>query len=58
MPIVFSMVDFPPFGFVLKPVWSIHMLLNMIMVDSCLGEWVGEWVGGKGIHTVMDSDRR
>ena len=25
---------FPPFGFVLKPVWSIHMFLNMIMADS------------------------
>ena len=31
MPIVFSIVDFPPFGFVLKPFWSIYMFLNMIM---------------------------
>ena len=35
MPIVFSLVDFSPFGFVLKPVWSIHMFFNMIMSDSC-----------------------
>ena len=28
MLIVFSIVDFPPFGFVLKPVWSIHMFLT------------------------------
>ena len=28
MLIVFSIVDFPPFGFVLQPVWSIHMFLR------------------------------
>ena len=26
---------FPPFGFVLKPVWSVHMFFHMIMADSC-----------------------
>ena len=25
---------FPPFGFVLKPIWSIHLFFNMIMADS------------------------
>ena len=28
MPIVFSIVDFPPFGFILKPFWSIHMIYD------------------------------
>ena len=26
---------FPPFGFVLKPFWSIHMVFHIVMADSC-----------------------
>ena len=32
--IVFSIVDFPPFGFVSKPFWSIHMFLEELWLTS------------------------
>ena len=47
---------FPPFGFVLKPFWSVYLFLNMIMADSCLicipgGTCIpGETCIPKGIH--------
>ena len=55
MPIVFSIVDFPPFGFVLKPLWSIHMCFNVVMAGSCQKSFFKASISRNHAYRVLHS---
>ena len=55
MPIVFSIVDFPLFGFVLKPVWSIYMFLNIVLADSCWKSFFKTSISRNHAYRVLHS---
>ena len=46
---------FPPFGFVLKPVRSVHMSFNMIMAESCEESFFQRSMSRDHAHRVLHS---
>merc|ERR1711976_609236 len=46
---------FPPFGFVLKPVWLITMFLNMILADSCWKSFFKTSISRNDAYRVLHS---
>ena len=46
---------FPLFGFVLKPVWSMHLLFIMIMADSCQKSFFKRSISRNHAYRVLHS---
>ena len=46
---------FPPFGFVLKPLWSIHMCFNIVMADSCQKSFFKTSISRNHAYRVLHS---
>ena len=46
---------FPPFGFVFKPCWSIHMCFNIVMADSCQKSFFKTSISRNHAYRVLHS---
>ena len=46
---------FPPFGFVLKPAWSVHIIFRRVLVDSCQKSFFKTSISRNHAHRVLHS---